>query len=407
MKTVACVLLILAAQDSPDRNEKWQSDLDELGRVISERHKNPFFKTSREEFFKAVAHVRKRIPDLKDYQVVVEFMKLAALIGDGHTVAMPAPEATIKLRRYPIWLMWLKDGLFVVAATEDHKELLKARVVAVGKTPVEDAARRVATAQASDNASGAKNAEANWLTVAEVLAGVGLIDDIDRASFTIVDAQGQERGVELAPMPGTARKVFGFDKADKELPISRRLVRSRYGQELLPESKTLYWWYDSCADAPDRPVSAWCEEALKGIDEKKPERVVLDLRRNGGGNSELIRPLLAGLRKRPEATAPNRLFVLVDRATYSSAILNALDLRREFKALLVGLPPGGSPNHYGEIRRLVLPNCKWQVQYSTKFFKLAPEGGDTIAPDIDVEWTAAEFFGGQDPALDAAIKHKP
>ncbi len=389
--------LFVAASLSPaqDRAESWHQDLDELGRVLSERHKNPFFRVTRDEFFKAVDGVRKRIPELKDHQIAVEFMKLGALIGDGHTAVQPTT-----LRRYPIWLMWLKDGLFVVAATEEHKDLVKARVVAVGKSPVDEAARAVAAVAASDNASGARNASANWLTVAEVLAGVGLIDDMDKAPFTIVDAQGKERMVHLAPVTGSSRKVFGFEK---DLPISRRLSRARYGVELLSESKTLYCWYDSCADAPDRPVSAWCEEALKGIDVKKPERVVLDLRRNGGGNSELIRPLLAGLRKR---AAVGKLFVLVDRATYSSAILNALDLRREFKALLVGLPPGASPNHYGEIRRYPLPHCKWQVQYSTKFFKLAPEGGDTIAPDIEVDWTAAEFFGGADPALETAINHR-
>lgn len=397
MKPLCVALALLAVQEppAPDRVERWNQDLDELGRVLSERHKNPFFKIPRDDFFRAVDGVRKRIPELKDHQIAVEFMKLGALIGDGHTAVQPTT-----LRRYPIWLMWLKDGLFVVASTKDHKDLLKARVVAVGKTPVDEAARAVAAVAASDNASGAKNASANWLTVAEVLAGVGLIDDMDKAPFTIVDAQGKERTVHLAPVAGSPRKVFGFEK---DLSISRRLSRARYGVEWLPDSKTLYGWYDSCADAPDRPVSTWCEEALKGIDEKKPERVVLDLRRNGGGNSELIRPLLAGLRKRP---AVGKLFVLVDRATYSSAILNSLDLRREFKALLVGLAPGGSPNHYGEIRRYPLPHCKWLVQYSTKFFKLAPEGGDTIAPDIEVEWTAAEFFGGADPALDAAIKQR-
>ncbi|HZL72379.1 MAG TPA: hypothetical protein VFC86_07955 [Planctomycetota bacterium] len=406
MRTLLVAAALLAFQDPPDRNEKWQSDLDELGRVISERHKNPFFKTTREEFFKAVNDVRDRIPKLKDNEIAVEFMKLAALIGDGHTTAYPGPDTAVKLRRYPIGLMWFKDGLFVVSSSEEQKGLLRSRVVAIGGVPVDKAAERVSVLGASDNASGAKHAAANWLSIPEALAGVGLVDDMDKAPFKIVDSKGEERTVDLAPA-APHRRVFGFEKADKDLPISRRLARTRYGQELLPESKTLYCWYDACADAKDRTVAAWCAEALARIDEDKPARIVIDLRRNGGGNSPLLNPLFAGFRKRPEAVAPGRLFVLVDRPTFSSAIINAVDLRKAFKAVLVGLAPGGALNGYGEIRTLALPHSKWVVQYSTKYFKLGLDGEDALMPDIEVEPTAAEFFSGADPALDAAIKYKP
>jgi hypothetical protein len=406
MKTLVCVLALLAFQDPPDRNEKWLTDLDELARVISERHKNPFFKCSREDFLKAVADVRKRVPDLKDHQVAIEFMKLAALIGDGHTTTYPGPDSAVKLRRYPIGLMWFEDGLFVVSSSEEQKGLLKSRVVTIGGVPVAKAAERVSVLGASDNASGAKNASANWLIIPEALAGVGLVDDMDKASFKIVDSKGEERTVELAPA-GPSRRVFAFDKADKDLPISRRLARTRYGQEMLAESKTLYCWYDACADAKDRTVAAWCAEALARIDEDKPARIVLDVRRNGGGNSLLLNPLFAGLRKRPDAVVAGRLFVLVDRSTFSSAILNAVDLKKGFKAVLVGLPPGGALNGYGEIKTLTLPHSKWVVQYSTKYFKLGPDGVDALVPDIEVDPTAAEFFSGADPALDAAIKYKP
>jgi hypothetical protein len=378
MKIVVCVLALLAIQEPQDRNEKWLSDLDELGRVISERHKNPYFKIPREEFFKAVADVRKRIPDLKDHQIVVEFMKLAALIGDGHTTVYAGSDAPVKLRRYPIGLMWFKDGLFVVSSSEEQKGLLRCRVVAIGGVPVDKAAERVSVMGASDNASGAKNHSANWLSVPEALAGVGLVDDMDKASFKIVDPKGEERTVELAPA-SAIRRVFGFDKADKDLPISRRLARSRYGQELLAESKTLYCWYDACSDAKDKTVAAWCTEALSRIDEDKPARIVIDVRRNSGGNSSLLNPLFAGLRKRPDAVAPGRLFVLVDRSTFSSAVLNAVDLKKVFKAVLVGLPPGGALNGYGEVRTLPLPHSKWVVQYSTRCSKLGPDGVDTLS----------------------------
>jgi hypothetical protein len=396
----AFAIWIGAPQEAPDRVENWQVDLDELAKALSQRHKHAFFKISRDEFFRAVDGVRKRIPELKDHQIAVEFMKLAALIGDGHTSVKPS-----SLRRYPISALWCRDGLFIAAASEEHKDLLKMRIVAVGKIRVEDAAGRVAAVAAADNASGARHASAYWLTIAEVLAGVGLADDAERAEFTVVDAKKKQRTVLLAPAVEPVRRQYGFDMPAKDLPMSRSLMRPWYGLQRLRENKGFYVWYDSCADSKDRTVASWCHEVLEAIDKEMPERVIFDLRRNGGGNSTLLQPLIAGLRKRTEATAPGKLFVLVDRSTYSSAILNALELRREFKAILVGLPPGGSPNHYGEVRFFTLPNSQWQVQYSTKYFKPVAEEGDTIKPDVEVEWTSAEFFGGKDPALEVAIKH--
>src|SRR5688572_25399262 len=220
MRALVLLLTITALQDPDPRLESRLADLDELGRVISERHKNPFVKIGRDEWFKAIADVRSRLPAMKDAQVAVEFMKLGAMIGDGHTVVRPTG-----LGKYPVNLLWFKDGLHVVLATEGHRDLLKARVVAIGGTPVEEAARRVGVVGAADNESGARSQSAHWLTVPETLAGVGLIDDLNKAPFTVVDAQGKERVVELSPMTGKERRVLGFDKPDREMPIWRRAPR--------------------------------------------------------------------------------------------------------------------------------------------------------------------------------------
>ena len=398
MKALLPILAALIFQDAGDRVENWQADLDELGRVISERHKNPFFKIARDDWFKAIADVRRRLPELTDGQIAAEFMKLVALIGDGHTVVRP------NLRKYPINLMGFKDGFHVVLATEDQRDLLKARIVAIGGIPIEEAARRVGAVGAADNESGARSQAAHWLTVPEALVGVGLVDDMEKASFTVIDARGKERFVKLAPMSGKEKRVLAFDKPDAEMPVWRRSARSRYGFEYLPDRKALYCWYDACADLKQKLVSEWCAEVLEAIDKNAPQRIVLDLRRNGGGNSILINPLFTGLRKRPDFTTRGRLFALVDRPTYSSALMNAVDLRKGFKAVLIGLPPGGALNGYGEVRTINLPNSKWTVQYSTKYFKLGADGETMLKPDVEVEPTAAEFFSDADPVLEAALR---
>jgi C-terminal processing protease CtpA/Prc len=86
---------------------------------------------------------------------------------------------------------------------------------------------------------------------------------------------------------------------------------------------------------------------------------------------------------------------------------NALELRQRTRAILIGLPTGGSPNAFGEIKFAELPHSKWMVQYSTKYFQDTSDGATTVAPDIEVEPTAAEYFSGRDPVLTTALQYKP
>ena len=113
-----------------------------------------------------------------------------------------------------------------------------------------------------------------------------------------------------------------------------------------------------------------------------------------------------GLAQRETFRRPGSIIVLISRHTFSSAMMNALHFRQRLKAVLIGSPTGGSPNHFGEVRSFLLPHCQWNVQYSTKLFKLTNDGAKTVKPDLDVEWTAKEFFAGRDPVLEAALNYK-
>src|SRR5690606_36730387 len=91
-------------------------------------------------------------------------------------------------------------------------------------------------------------------------------------------------------------------------------------------------------------------DVLGELDRRGPERVIIDLRHNGGGRSALMAPLIDGLRQRAVGRRHGRLFCLIGNRTSSSAALNALQLRRATAAVLVGEPTGQKPNSFGEMR---------------------------------------------------------
>jgi C-terminal processing protease CtpA/Prc len=132
--------------------------------------------------------------------------------------------------------------------------------------------------------------------------------------------------------------------------------------------------------------------------------VVIDLRGNSGGDSEIIKPLIQALKKHPSLSDKGHLYVLIGGHTFSSGADGALYLRNHLNAILVGKPTGGKPNSYGEIKGIKLPNSQLVVFYPVKWFKLVPDGDPpSVEPDIVVGTSLNDILDGRDPMLEAAL----
>jgi hypothetical protein len=97
--------------------------------------------------------------------------------------------------------------------------------------------------------------------------------------------------------------------------------------------------------------------------------------------------------------------VVVGRKTFSSAIINTMDFLTNSDALSVGEETGGKPNHFGEVKRFVLPESKLVVNYSTKYFTLVEKDTPSILPDLPAPISFEQYMRGTDPALQAIRKH--
>ena len=76
------------------------------------------------------------------------------------------------------------------------------------------------------------------------------------------------------------------------------------------------------------------------------------------------------------------------RGTVSAAMFNAIELRKELKAILVGEPTGSRPNGYSENDELTLPNSRLQLSFSTRYYKLQDQDAPAVMPDklIEPSW---------------------
>jgi C-terminal processing protease CtpA/Prc len=101
-----------------------------------------------------------------------------------------------------------------------------------------------------------------------------------------------------------------------------------------------------------------------------------------------------------------KLFVIIGRQTFSSAVSNAVLFKFNSNCVLVGEPTGGKPNSYGEVSLFTLPNSGIGVQYSTKFIQvLSNEDPISLFPDNDVEISMQDYAQGKDPVLDFILNY--
>ncbi len=381
--------------------DQWAADLDLLAKELPARHKNLYFKTTPEKFQAGVAALKARIPKLSRPQFLTELARLVASVGDSHTSLTVIPQ-----KAFPLKLYWFNEGISVIDTTSEFARLLNGRLTAVDGHPIEEVVRAFSGIIPHDNEAQVKDFVPRFLASSEHLLGLGLIADPEEAVFTVRTPAGGTASARMRSLPLSAIKTVSWAAPAVDparLPLYRRTAGSAYEFAYLAGSRTLFFAYNSCRDLPKRPFAAFAAELWDTIQNNPVERLVIDLRNNGGGDSSILDPFIGELAAAKEINRKGRLFVILGRRTFSSAILNAVALKKRTEAVFYGEPTGGKPNHYGEIEVLSLPNLMLGVSYSTKYFQFLEGDDPSLAPDVPVDLTLDDYLALRDPVLEAIL----
>jgi hypothetical protein len=388
-----------------DRVEGWRTDLQFLYREIQRKHYDPYRKFTREQMDAYVKKLDADIPSLNDEQVMVGFVKLMKMAGDGHTSIRPAEH-----KGAPVQLFQFEEGVYVTAATPAHADLLGAKVVKVGVRSVDEALRALEPMISRDNDMGLKAVGPLFLRVPRMLYGLGLIPSPNELPLTVVEASGKERAVKLTADAGrpdeTWKTYSGASPGDPPLTLKNR--SAPYWYEYLPAEKTVYFQYNAVRNDPKDPLDKFCERLFKFVNENDVEKFVIDLRWNGGGNTFLNEPIIHGLIKCDKINRKGKLFAIIGRQTFSAAQNCSVFIERHTKAIFVGEPSGSSPNFIGETVRIILPYSKMQGSISDLYWQSSwPMDYRTwIAPTLYAPPTFAAYAAKRDPAMEVILAYR-
>jgi len=397
---------------------RWSEDLDFLAREMPSQHANLFHVIHREQFHDALDDIRNRLPTLERSQVIVELQRLAASIGDGHTNVSPWRDPLVGFRTLPIALYRFSGGYYVRAAASGHQALLGARVTHIGSHSIDSAESLVAPLVSRDNLMGLWMYAPLLLTMPEVLHALGLASDPGRAELGL-DVDGTPQTVTLdavGPFPnlsGDADKSWNArsgwvdlrDRSTAPLWLSR--TADTYWFTYVPEGRVLYCQLNEIQERGEK-LDAFFARALAAADSAGAERFVLDLRLNGGGNGYNNRPIVRAL-VRSRFDEPGRLYVITGRRTFSAADMLINELEKWTNPIFVGEPSASRGNHYGDSRKLVLPNSKVTIRVSSLYWQFwdPRDKRPWIAPAIAAPLTIEAYGSGRDPALEAIARFVP
>ncbi len=378
-----------------DRDSRWVNDIAYLEKTLPRVHKNLYFHLSEQEFTRQLEELKNKVPDYTDEQIEIALNVILAGIGDTHTGSNIGSEF-----QYPLELYWFAEGIYITGTNKEYRELLNARIITLNGRRAEEAANILKPILAGANENWFKTQITYYLTVPGVLKYFGLSKS-DEVELGVELKNGQVKQVKLKPV--NYKEYLAIDPADKAVPLYQSHPEENYWYEYLENGKIIYLNYSSCRQMRDKPFEIFKKEFWEFIKSHEADKLVLDIRKNRGGISTILDPFIKEL-KNSSFNQQGKLYVVIGKDTFSSAVLNAISLKKNTEASFVGEATGGEPNHYGEVKQFKLPNSGITIRYSTKYFHWINEDINTLEPDKVIEETFAAYREGVDPVLEWILK---
>jgi hypothetical protein len=397
---------------APISSSAYRTEADAIRRFVERTHPRGVEAIQDRDWRRRWSDIHDRGRSFDDGAYVAAVRKALGWFRDGHTNVVPFEylgEVSDPLKRgsfglsLPLSVRAFHDGMWVTRAKGAALPLLGCKVSAVNGVPIETIVRRFCTEWPSENLAWGHN----W---AHLLFGsLGFLRGYLEAAQTEVaiaasDVAGEARSVALTHAADGLESLTHLQRA----PSEREAWASRYGRDnyvhALPDQRSLYVALERMEDLEGYSLADLTREVLSAVESPTVERIVIDLRHNGGGDNYLAEALRREL-ARSRFNHPGRLFVLTAPQTFSAAQNFANRLERETFATFVGEPTGSAPNLHGDPRLFAGEHTGITIMASTlRWYDGGPNDARRwIFPDLHVPNRFSDWAAGRDLALEAAL----
>lgn len=398
------------------RDKNWIEDIDYLTNNLEKSHKNLYHSIKKEDFYKQMEELKKNVTELNDSEIKFRLAAIVASVGDAHTSLNLGIDFN---KIYPLKLWWFNEDLRVIQAEIENKDILGKKLIKINDIPIKEVFNKVNSIISHENNQWLKVINTQYVLLPELLKAFNISTE-ENLNITLQDDENNTQKIDISPINANNFKPSNSVQLSDDFitkPIKmqfngKNLEENLYWFKYIPQDKILYFQYNQCIDRDiakqygrkdyeSYPVfDEFSNKLLKSIEDNDVDKLIVDLRNNTGGNSNLMTNLVSKLKKIEKLKGKSKIFVLVGRTTYSSGVMAAMDFKKNTNAIFYGEPTGGNVNGYGDIKNIVLPNSKLQVNYSTKYFHLSDEYKGEFIPDKIVIEQFSEYRKGIDTAYE-------
>jgi hypothetical protein len=414
-RTLTLLLLMLLPRLSAQTEEiiDWEYEIDLLAAELTEKHPNLFFKTDSAWFFREMREIAARAPGKSVFQISIQLQQVVAAMDDAQT-QINYHFLVDKSLILPLEWYWFEDGIYLLKTDKKYETLLGKKLTAVNAVPIEVVIDSLATLLVDDNRSVVTNTIPRMLTWFQLLEYFGFASNRS-LSLTVVTTAGEEEHISI-DLPVVLGEMVALQP--EPVPLGWRDQNSYFWDHYFENERLYYIQYNRCwsreaeenfgsgASALFMPsFKAFEKQVFHLLKKREVDKLVFDMRFNRGGHAqqgtELIRKICKTRTKEHK-----EIFVLVGRSTCAAAIINTVDFMKGAEVVLVGEESCGKPNHFGGVRRFVLPESKLVVSHPTIYHSLLEDDLPSIVPDIITPIGFEDYMKGIDPAMEAVRQYQ-
>ena len=337
-----------AAEEQAGRQE----DLELLYQTIRDRHPGPFTNTPEQEFLARIAQIEARIDTEDSMSFGLDLQSLAALIGDSHTTTN-LNSILSSGHMFPVSVKWMDGDWVLYQVDASHQGALGQQVTSVNGFSMDQVQEKMAPLISADNEIKLRRQLSQVFGHQEIMVYCGLLKPEEDLTLTL------ENGTSITLSPLSMQDQSGWPEINglsqqRQGSAPTDYQKGTYYFSLPLDSRTYYIQYNQCMEDPELPMETFTAQVMADLEQGSYSVLLLDLRNNGGGSDGVIIPLLMELAPLVR-NGELELWGLVGEATFSSASINALEIR-EMGGGLAGEPTSGSVDHFGSTGSFTLPN---------------------------------------------------
>lgn len=391
---------------------QWQLDLVELDADIRRYHINPFWfndEVGYKRLYKEAQDYISHAKPIDTNKVNAYLEKLVAYISDGHSYVV---DKSGRFGLLSFDLEWFGDYIYLIALAHEDQDYLGAKVIAFDGMTVKEANKRIMRFIPVVNSSSFKFHTKDAYHFAGLLYAAGISKNKTTVELTLQLPKGEQVKKVFSLRNNTKKFIDLQEPQGITIPLYRQQQDKFQWLTYLEKEQVVYLRYARVMEKSSGDISLIASQLTQILSNRPVQKLIVDVRDNGGGDSYLNAPLIKAIAANPSINQPGKLFVLTNHNTFSAAINFAGNMEIKTKALFVGEKVADRASFAGEAgpqARHILPNSGIAVSLSFSEWNTTYDGDmrDAVGLNIPINTTMQDFLLGRDPVLQTCLDYVP